>query len=152
MGDEQGSETPFLFFTDFHDELADAVRNGRRREFAKFDAFADPAARERIPDPNAVETFERSRPEPGPDATGWRDLIRSLIALRQSALVPHLAGAASLGAHATGDAAVTARWRLGDGSILTIAIDLAYDPAPLPTGEGELLHAEGERFAAWIKR
>nr|WP_277998467.1 malto-oligosyltrehalose trehalohydrolase [Sphingomonas liriopis] len=152
MGDTEGSETPFLFFTDFHDALADAVREGRRREFAKFDAFADPAARARIPDPNAVETFERSRPEPGPDADGWRDLIRDLIALRQAAIVPYLAGASAIGAEAIGDAAVTARWRLGDGSVLTIALDLAYDPAPLPACEGELLHAEGERFRAWIAK
>lgn len=152
MGDTEGSETPFLFFTDFHDELADAVREGRRKEFAKFDAFTDPAARERIPDPNAPETFERSRPEAGPDAHGWRTLIRDLIALRRSAIVPHLAGATALGAEATGDAAVTARWRLGDGSVLTIALDLAYQPAPLPEGEGELLHAEGERFRAWIAK
>ncbi|WP_306286175.1 malto-oligosyltrehalose trehalohydrolase [Sphingomonas sp. Ant20] len=59
MGDETGSETPFLFFTDFHDELADAVRDGRRREFAKFAAFADESARAAIPDPNARATFER---------------------------------------------------------------------------------------------
>jgi maltooligosyltrehalose trehalohydrolase len=152
MGDTEGSETPFLFFTDFHDELADAVREGRRKEFAKFDAFTDPAARERIPDPNAPETFERSRPEPGPDAHGWRTLIRDLIALRRTAIVPHLAGAKALGAEATGEAAVTARWRLGDGSVLTIALDLAYQPAPLAEGEGELLHAEGERFRTWIAK
>ncbi|WP_188945256.1 malto-oligosyltrehalose trehalohydrolase, partial [Polymorphobacter multimanifer] len=52
MGDETGSRSPFLFFTDFDADLADAVREGRRREFAKFEAFADPSARERIPDPN----------------------------------------------------------------------------------------------------
>ena len=53
MGEETASRTPFLFFTDHAAELADAVREGRRSEFAKFPAFADPATRERIPDPNA---------------------------------------------------------------------------------------------------
>jgi maltooligosyltrehalose trehalohydrolase len=152
MGDETGSETPFLFFTDFHDALADAVREGRRKEFAKFDAFADPAARARIPDPNAPATFAASRPLPGPDADDRATLLRDLIALRQRAIVPHLAGAAAIDARATGDAAVVARWRLGDGSVLTIALDLAERPAPLPEGEGTLLHAEGERFRAWIAR
>ena len=33
-----------------------------------------------------------------------------------------------------------------------VALDLAYDPEPLPQGDGELLHAEGERFRAWIVR
>ena len=65
MGDELGSTTPFLFFTDFHDELAEAVREGRRREFAQFAAFADPERRAAIPDPNAGTTFESSRPQPG---------------------------------------------------------------------------------------
>jgi maltooligosyltrehalose trehalohydrolase len=60
MGDDDGSREPFLFFTDFHDTLADAVREGRRGEFAHFDAFADPARREQIPDPNAETTFESS--------------------------------------------------------------------------------------------
>ena len=54
MGEEWGAETPFLFFCDFEGPLADAVREGRRREFARFPAFADPAARERIPDPAAL--------------------------------------------------------------------------------------------------
>src|SRR5690606_10289037 len=61
MGDEEGSRRPFLFFTDHHDELADAVREGRRNEFAHFAAFADPQQRARIPDPNAADTFEASR-------------------------------------------------------------------------------------------
>jgi maltooligosyltrehalose trehalohydrolase len=152
MGDEIGSHAPFLFFTDFHDDLADAVREGRRKEFAKFAAFADPMARERIPDPNALATFERSRPEPGPDAEGWHTLLRDLLAVRQTTIVPHLAGATSLGAEALGEAAVTARWRLGDGSVLTVALDLAAVAAPLPVVEGELLHAEGTRFRAWLTR
>src|SRR5262249_35915412 len=45
MGEESASATPFQFFTDHHGELADAVREGRRREFASFAAFSDPARR-----------------------------------------------------------------------------------------------------------
>lgn len=150
MGDAEGSETPFLFFTDFHDELADAVREGRRKEFAKFDAFADEAARERIPDPNAASTFERSRPEPGPHAAAWRALYADLLALRAERIVPGLEGATSLGARATAAAAVEARWRLGDGTVLAIALDLGDDPAPLPT-PARVLWREGERFVAWVE-
>ena len=62
MGDEWAASEPFLFFTDHHDELADAVREGRRAEFADFAAFADEEQRKRIPDPNALQTFEHSRP------------------------------------------------------------------------------------------
>jgi len=156
MGDETGSEAPFLFFTDFHDELADAVREGRRKEFAKFAAFADPAARERIPDPNAVETFERSRPEPGPDAQGWRSFYRQLLKLRHDAIVPRLNGARSEGAEPIGEAAVAARWRMGDGALLTIAINLGGEDVAFPPASATPLFAEGApgspgSVAVWIE-
>ena len=40
MGDEWGARRPFPFFCDFQGELADAVRNGRRKEFAEAYAAA----------------------------------------------------------------------------------------------------------------
>ena len=61
MGEEWGATQPFCFFTDFHDELADAVREGRRREFKRFPEFASADARAHIPDPNAWSTFAASR-------------------------------------------------------------------------------------------
>ena len=60
MDEEHGSTRPFLFFTDYEGELADAVREGRRREFAKFSAFSDPGRRARIPDPNDQASFRQS--------------------------------------------------------------------------------------------
>jgi maltooligosyltrehalose trehalohydrolase len=56
-GEEWGASTPFLYFTDHqHEDLAEAVRAGRRAEFPAF-------LREglEVPDPQAVSTFERSR-------------------------------------------------------------------------------------------
>lgn len=135
MGDATGSETPYLFFTDFHDELADAVREGRRREFKGHPGFDSEEDRESIPDPNARSTFDASRPEDGPDAAAWRDLYRRLLALRAERIVPVLAGAQGESAEAIGDAAVVARWRMKDDSLLTIAINLGDEmvPADLPT-------------------
>jgi maltooligosyltrehalose trehalohydrolase len=124
MGEEVGSRTPFLYFTSHNAELAALVREGRRNEFAGFAAFADPAQRERIPDPNDEVTFEASRPQDGPDAAGWRSLYTALLAVRREHLVPRLAGARSLGAAALGERAVVARWQLGDGSVLTLACNL----------------------------
>ena len=147
MGDESGSRSPFLFFTDFHDELADAVREGRRREFAQFPAFSDPAARARIPDPNADETFARSRAEPGPQADAWQSFYRDLLALRRDHVMPRLKGTHSLGAAAIGAAAVIARWRLSDGTTLTIAINLG-DAAVDVTVTDEPLFAQGTPGAA----
>ena len=154
MGDETGSEAPFLFFTDFHDELADAVRNGRRAEFAGHPGFGDEAARAAIPDPNDRSTFEASCPAPGPDAAGWQALYRELLTIRHARIVPRLDDAMAIGAEVVGDRAVVARWRLGD-AVLTLAINLG-DAAVAVAGEGDLLFATGEvgapaSFAAWLK-
>ncbi|MFB4390299.1 MULTISPECIES: malto-oligosyltrehalose trehalohydrolase [unclassified Pseudomonas] len=130
MGDEEGSRQPFLFFTDFHDELADAVREGRRGEFAHFAAFNDPAQRARIPDPNAYETFEASRPGAEDVLAGWHGLYQQLLQLRQRYITPHLPGAQALGCEVLGEQALTARWRLGDGSELRIDLNLAPHPQP----------------------
>ncbi len=143
MGDEDGSEGSFLFFTDFHDELADAVREGRRREFANFSAFADPAARETIPDPNARETFDHSRPEPGPAAGEWRTFYRELLALRHAHIIPRLKGARPLGARVIGTGAVEARWKMADGATLAIALNLGDGPVAFPVETGQTLFALG---------
>ncbi len=155
MGDEVGSRSPFLFFTDFHDELADVVREGRRREFAKFDAFRDEDARARIPDPNAITTLSASRPEPGPDAEEWTALYRALLGLRARHIVPRLRGAVSMQAEVIGDKAVSAAWRMGDGVILTIAINLGLESVAFPPLPARPMFAEGAPGApasvsAWL--
>ncbi|MGS7252299.1 malto-oligosyltrehalose trehalohydrolase [Pseudomonas anuradhapurensis] len=128
MGDDDGSRAPFLFFTDFHDELADAVREGRRGEFAHFPAFADPEQRARIPDPNAVQTFERSRPNRHDVLAGWHGLYQQLLTVRRQQLLPRLPGTRALGAKVLGAKALSASWRLGDGSTLRIDLNLAEQP------------------------
>jgi maltooligosyltrehalose trehalohydrolase len=84
MGEEWGASTPWQFFTSFDDpELAEAVRNGRRGEFAEhgWDA-AD------VPDPQDPATRDRSVldwSEPGRDDHAWLlGMYRQLIALRRS--------------------------------------------------------------------
>jgi len=130
MGEEVGAREPFLFFTDFHGELAAAVREGRRKEFAHSPGFGDAHDREAIPDPNAETTFEASRwTASDPDAEAWRALVTRLLALRHGHIVPRLAGAVSIGAAAIGEAAVIARWRLADGAVLTLAANLGRSPA-----------------------
>ncbi|GLK75204.1 malto-oligosyltrehalose trehalohydrolase [Methylopila jiangsuensis] len=136
MGEETASETPFLFFTDHEPDLAEAVRKGRRKEFAKFAAFAGAE----IPDPNAVETFERSIPKPHPERAEARAaLIARLLALRAAEIAPRIPGAVSEGAEAVGPAAAVARWRLGDGARLTLALNLVNEPASLAPVAGPIL-------------
>jgi maltooligosyltrehalose trehalohydrolase len=146
MGEEVGSETPFLFFTDFHDELADAVREGRRKEFAKFAAFADPQAREAIPDPNALSTFEASRPRPGPDA--GLGAISSLICCGCDANIWRRTWtpALSLGAQAIGPKAVQARWRVG-AKTFVLAVNLGDQARAAFTRAGGTAARRGRRGA-----
>jgi maltooligosyltrehalose trehalohydrolase len=81
MGEEYGEKAPFQFFTDFTDPgLADAVRAGRKREF-EMEGHGDP------PDPQAVETFQRSKLDWGLRETGRHrvllDFYRELLRLRR---------------------------------------------------------------------
>ncbi|CAM2902414.1 malto-oligosyltrehalose trehalohydrolase [Pseudomonas fluorescens] len=130
MGDETNASEPFLFFTDHHGELAQAVREGRRNEFADFAAFADPQRRERIPDPNALPTFRQSAPTFTENAHA--QLYRQLLSLRHQHIVPHLPGSVPLGAEVLAEGAVTARWRLGNGSVLQIDLNLSATPLDHP--------------------
>ncbi|TDV67633.1 malto-oligosyltrehalose trehalohydrolase [Pseudomonas sp. LP_7_YM] len=134
MGDEWGASEPFLFFTDFHDDLADAVREGRRGEFADFAAFADPAKRELIPDPNALQTFDASRPafdallletDKGQDHRSWLTLYKELLQIRREQIVPRLGSSQALGAQVLAEKAVSASWQMGDGHILRIDLNLS---------------------------
>ena len=61
MGQEWAASTPFQFFTDLEPGLGVHVTEGRRREFAEFPEFGDPAGGATIPDPQAASTFEASR-------------------------------------------------------------------------------------------
>ena len=129
MGEEEMSGTPFQFFTDFTGDLATAVREGRRREFAGFKGFDG----EDIPDPNAVETFERSRFKPDPKTEAFH---RRLLELRRTLIVPRLPGTRPIEAAAIGPAAVRASWRLGDGAVLAMLVNLGKDlcETALPPG------------------
>jgi maltooligosyltrehalose trehalohydrolase len=84
MGEEWAASSPWQFFTSHPEpELALAVRNGRRREFA-----AHGWAEAEVPDPQDPDTFERSKldwDEAGkPGHAEILALYRKLIALRKS--------------------------------------------------------------------
>ena len=85
MGDEYGETAPFQYFTSHPEpELADAVRNGRREEFASFAAFTGAE----VPDPQDPQTFADSRLHwdraDSVEAGRRRDLWRRLLQLRRS--------------------------------------------------------------------
>lgn len=135
MGEEMGASEPFFYFTDYAEPgLARAVREGRRQEFSHFQAFSSSALRARIPDPNAPGAFERSFPTPagqGAHASSWESWVMQLLTLRHTHIVPGLAGARALGAHAIGAAAVAARWQLANATRLTCLLNLDATPIAL---------------------
>jgi maltooligosyltrehalose trehalohydrolase len=145
MGEETRSEAPFLFFTDHNEKLAEAVRAGRRREFASFPQFADTTLLKQIPDPNEEKTFERSQPF-NDRASGQKrkDFYRHLLDLRRTYIIPRLTGARAVDAKAVGEAAVVAGWRLGDGSTLMIACNLAADAVEIEPLASDILFATSD--------
>ena len=76
MGEECFERAPFQFFADHIDPaIGEATREGRRREFADFASFSG----EEVPDPQALQTFLRSKLHPQePDP-----LYRELLAVRR---------------------------------------------------------------------
>jgi maltooligosyltrehalose trehalohydrolase len=146
MGEERGAREPFLYFTGYEGELAEAVKNGRRKEFGKFPDFATPEAQHRIPDPNKIETFERSRPSLGTEDDWARDWLRfygELIALRRAHIVPRLDSARAISAAVLGRTALSASWSFHDGVVLNLAANFGTDPVEMPVPPGRCIFACG---------
>jgi maltooligosyltrehalose trehalohydrolase len=132
MGEEWGSKAPFPFFCDFHGDLAQAVRNGRREEFAgAYAKYGD-----EIPDPLDPATFQsavldwQSRTEP----TGQKRLalVQELLAIRRREIIPRLAGATFGDAHAAANCLLTAHWRMSDGATLRLTANLSHSDVSRP--------------------
>jgi malto-oligosyltrehalose trehalohydrolase len=149
MGEEWGSRQPFCYFCDFSGDLAAAVREGRRREFAKFAEFRDPAQRERIPDPGADATFTQSildwRSVDQPEHAAWLERYRTLLALRHAEIAPRLKGVGGNAGswRAIGEKVVLVAWGLGDGATLTLLANFSDQPVVVPESRltGRLLYA-----------
>ena len=132
MGEEWNASTPWQFFTSHPEpQLADAVRNGRRSEFASHGwNEAD------VPDPQDPATFAASKldwAEAGKDdharVLAW---YRTLIALRRAE--PILTEGRLDATGATFDEA--ANWfvltRSGVGGMLAVVANLSADPLVVP--------------------
>ncbi len=147
MGEEYGEPAPFLYFVSHSDEdLAEAVRRGRRAEFESFGWQGD------VPDPLAAETFERSRTNAKLATEGehaeLRGVYRTLLTIRREerALRP---GAGRITVRRDDDA----RWiamRLdapGARSLLAL-FNLASEERTVPI-EGSFGNGWRERFTSY---
>jgi malto-oligosyltrehalose trehalohydrolase len=125
MGEEWGSKRLFPFFCDFHGVLADAVRKGRRKEFAgAYAKYSD-----EIPDPldkstfqSAILDWESRHRSPGRERLA---LVQRLLAIRRREVIPRLAGARFGDADAADNGLLTASWRMGDGATLRLLANLS---------------------------
>jgi len=148
MGEEWASESPFLFFCDFGPPLDDAVRDGRRREFAQYPEFNDLAARERIPDPTAYETFAASKLDWNARGAGaharWLERYTELLAVRRREIMPRLGGIMPGGEwQGLGSHALRVSWRFADGARLLLLANFAAEPVACRAHEqrGALLYS-----------
>lgn len=139
MGEEFGETNPFLFFTDFHGELAKAVREGRAKEFtghAGHDAS--------VPDPNDVKTFVRSKIDWNKVATDdgktWLRFTRTLLTLRHRHIVPLLRKGVTVEGKVirTAPGMIAVSWRFPTGT-LSLAFNTGNKAVDVPALAGETL-------------
>jgi len=148
MGEEFAASTPFLFFCDFGPDLARAVTEGRRREFAQFAGFSEESVRARIPDPGDPATFEASKLQwEEREKTPHRQrlaLVRGLIALRHNHLLPRLRGTRGGAKLEILNGVLRVEWTLGDGVRLRLLAH--FDAAPVsvpPRLAGDAIYSDG---------
>lgn len=131
MGDEWGAREPFPFFCDFTGDLAEAVRQGRRREFAE--AYA--AHGDEIPDPLARETRDLAvlhwDAREKPDHAERLALTRDLLAARRQFVVPLIPVMTGPGEASLADSVLRARWPAGDRTLMLLA-NLSGSARPKP--------------------
>ncbi len=159
MGEEFASRQPFQFFCDFGDDLAEAVTEGRRREFERFERFADAKIRETIPDPNALSSFRRSKLDwdslLDSEHEQWLEFYRQLLRLRHKKIIPRLAGVRGEAGefHLIGSSGLRVQWRLGDGSELILLANMSEAPVPVTpemVPDGEALYARPSGLAVGL--
>ncbi len=131
MGDEWGATEPFLFFCDFHGELGEAVRNGRKAEYADWHAQAGDG----IPDPLAKETKDAA-------VLDWNALtksphkerlavVRALLKVRHEHIAPLMPAMIGAGEASLENGLLQARWQSG-GKPLMLLANLSDTAKPRP--------------------
>jgi 1,4-alpha-glucan branching enzyme/maltooligosyltrehalose trehalohydrolase len=127
FGEEWGATEPFLYFADWHGELREAVRAGRKREFGHGDAHD-------LPDPCSEDTFAASRPDPAraQSGAGRASLaeVEAALAARREWITPRqsqlLTGRHS--AQRVGERGLAVQWRYDDGRMLSLELNLGAQP------------------------
>jgi malto-oligosyltrehalose trehalohydrolase len=160
MGEEWGSSQPFPFFCDFEGELGELVRKGRREEFASFPEFQDPEQRERIPDPQAEETFRAGKLDWSQIQeevhAEWLNWYTEILKVRHAEIVPLVSGMTGHSGmyEVLGTGAVVVRFSDAQGNRqLTLAANLCDSSTEgFPEASGRTLWQEGPEQAGSLMR
>src|SRR5690606_20404501 len=134
----------FLFFSDFHGDLARAIRDGRRKEFEGHPGHGHED--EKIPDPSAKKTFTDCKLDWDKPASAegheWLELTRALLEIRARTSVPLVRSARTSGGKIleAGDGLVAVSWDFRDGR-LGMAINLGAEAKALPALPGKQIYA-----------
>lgn len=151
MGEEFGTKTPFLYFCNYADGLAEAVAAGRRNEFARFAKFSNPEVRAGIPDPNAEQTFASSKLNWSElDEESHREWFRfhqHLLRLRCRYIVPLISTDVRVQANyqPIEMRGLKVDWRFADGPQLSLLANLSAEPLNhLPAVDARIIYATGD--------
>ncbi len=138
MGEEYGETAPFLYFVDHGDQqLLEAVRKGRAREFASFGWEREP------PNPAGIEVFDDSRLDRDaarkPEGVALHSLYRELLRLRRKH--PAL-GAGSLNyvearADEKRECVYVRRWKGQNEVVIVLNFSRSVEEIPLAVHKGE---------------
>lgn len=151
MGEEFAAATPFLFLCDFGPELAAKVTAGRRSEFARFEQFNSPQAQAQIPDPNAAETFLRSKLDwdsvTQDRHCNWLKFYRNALQCRREKVVPRIKDIAAGQARfeILGSLGLEVQWPFNKSGSLQLIANFDRKPLALKRElKGELLFTTNE--------
>lgn len=138
QGQEFAASTPFYYFADHKDELAELVRRGRLEFLAQFRSLAMPEMRACLIDPSSHEAFERSKLDFSERErhSAIYDMHRDLLKLRREDAVFSSQRERGIDGAVLGDEAFVLRF-FGDGGddrlmLFNLGVDLNLNPAPEP--------------------
>jgi maltooligosyltrehalose trehalohydrolase len=129
QGQEFGTSSPFLFFTDLNPDLAASIRDGRAEFLAQFAGLSDPEVRSWLADPTDPATFERSKldlseRERHPEAYA---LHCDLLALRRSDPVFRAQGGGGIDGAVLGPQRFALRYFGSEGDDRLLLVNLGLD-------------------------
>lgn len=136
QGQEFAASADFPYFADHDGELAEAVRQGRRKFMSQFPSAASPEMQDVIPDPESIESFHMAKidyAERDRNAHVYA-LYKDLIALRRAD--PAFRGAARIDGAVLTHEAFVLRFMNSDGDdrllLVNLGADVLLHPMPEP--------------------